>query len=120
MANKKSDYAAIRVVASPDGIRVWDANRKAIPGIISVDIALRPTSPPLMRVNMICGNFDVAGHPIFAVADPATGQPRPVVKIEFADGGVFEAPPMPELVQAKPNGADTAVPSAPPAEDAPK
>jgi hypothetical protein len=100
MATKsKNPYAAIRVVASPDGLVVWDANRKAIPGIISVDIALRPTGQPIMRVNMVCGNFDVAGQPIFAVADPATGQPRPVARIEFCDGSVFEAPPLPGVLQ---------------------
>jgi hypothetical protein len=117
MATKpKNPYAAIRVVASPDGLVVWDANRKAIPGIISVDIALRPTGVPIMRVNMVCGNFDVAGQPVFAVADPATGQPRPVARIEFMDGSVFEAPPLPGVLQpaapetpapdaaAKPNG----------------
>lgn len=103
----KNQYSALRVVASPDGLVVWDVNRKAVPGIISVDISLRPAQPPLMRVNMVCGNFDVAGTPVFAIVDPATGAPKPVARVEFSDGTVFEAPPLP-VVEADPGRAGAA------------
>ncbi len=101
----KNQYSAIRVVASPDGLVVWDVNRKAVPGIISVDISLRPAKPPLMRVNMVCGNFDVAGTPMFAIVDPATGAPKAVTRVEFSDGTVFEAPPLPVVEAAMPQAA---------------
>ena len=108
MAIAKKDYSSLRVIAGPDGILVQDANRKAIPGIFGVDISIRPGKPPVMRVNLICGHFDVAGTPLFAVADPASGQPRLVSRIEFADGGTFEPPPPPAVV-ADPGAAGKAM-----------
>ena len=95
MPTPKSDYSAIRVIASPDGTAVLDANRKSIPGIIGIDVALRAQRPPVMRVNMLAGNVDIVGHPVFAVADPATGQLRLVRKILWLDGQEWEAPPLP-------------------------
>jgi hypothetical protein len=115
MANAKQDYSSLRIFASPQGIAILDAKRNAVPGIISADISLRPGKPTLMRLNMVCGHFDVVGAPVFAVVDPATGQPRAVKQITFADGTVFDAPPLPQVEpiaaaapQAAPkgNGAD--------------
>jgi hypothetical protein len=103
MPSAKSDNSAVRVIASKDGILVQDARGRAMPGVISVDIALRPGRPPVMRLNMVCGHFDVHSTPVFAVADPATGQPKPIRSIQFADGSVFEAPPLPDML-ATPNG----------------
>ena len=100
----KSDYSSIRIVSGPDGMVVWDANRKAITGIFGADISMRPGRAPIMRINMICGHFDVQGTPIFAVAHPADGQPRPVARIEFCDGTMFEAPPLPAPPAPPPDG----------------
>jgi len=112
MPSKKHDYSALRVIASPDGLVVQDANRKAVTGIIGVDISLRPGKTPLMRVNMVSGHFDVVGQPIFAIADPADGRPRPVARVEFCDGQVFEAPPLPAQPVA-PEGTPVAAPIQP-------
>jgi hypothetical protein len=96
MASAKADYSSLRIFSSPQGVSILDAKRNAVPGLISADISLRPGKSTLMRINMVCGHFDVVGTPVFAVADPQTGQPKPVKKIEFSDGTIFEAPPLPQ------------------------
>jgi hypothetical protein len=112
MASAKADYSALRIFSSPQGVSVLDAKRNAVPGIISADISLRPGKGTLMRINLVCGHFDVVGVPVFAVADPVTGLPRAVKRIEFIDGTVFDAPPIPPAAPMplaetpKGNGAD--------------
>jgi hypothetical protein len=118
MASAKADYSALRIFSSPQGLSVLDAKRNAVPGIISADISLRPGKRAIMRINMVCGHFDVVGTPVFAIADPQTGQPRAVKRVEFADGTVFDAPPLPQVEPIAPpaavpqgNGADHTPPA---------
>lgn len=87
----KSSYDQIRVVGSPEGYWVKDAKGQNM-HVFGVDAALRNGRPPVLRINLICGNLDIAGHPVFAIADPATGQARTVRKITWLDGTEVEFP----------------------------
>lgn len=103
---KKPAYEQLRVIASPDGIVIQDANRRAIPNVFGVNMAIRPGKPPVMQFNLMGGSFDVAGVPTFMIADPAGGQPKAVKSIEFWDGeGIaFPQPPAADLQMQPPAG----------------
>lgn len=105
-------FQHVQVRARNGTLSVLDANGRPIPGITAVDIALRPAKPPLMRLNMVAGNFEVEGVPMFGVTDPRDGRLRPVKRIEFADGDDAFEPPAIEA-------AAPATPSTPPQPDAP-
>jgi hypothetical protein len=89
--NRKGQYDQIRIVASPDGMFVKDA-RGGEMRTFGIDISLRPMQPPVMRINLFAGNFDVVGHPTFLVQDVTTGQPKAAKRIEYWDGTTVEFP----------------------------
>lgn len=91
---KHKPLQSIRVVASPDGFFVKDSAGQNL-NTAAVDIAVRPGKPPVVRLGLYCGNFDVAGVPVFSVADPATGRPKPVRKIIWFDGTSTDFPEPP-------------------------
>lgn len=109
-------FQHVQVRARNGTLSVLDANGRTIPGITAVDIALRPAKPPLMRLNMVAGNFDVEGVPMFAMIDPTDGRLRPVKSVEFADGGLSFEPPAIEA--AAPASAPSTI-EKPPQADAP-
>lgn len=101
----------IRVTNYHGHLSVRDANGLDIPGIIACDVAMRPGAPPLMRINLAAGNFDVEGLPVFGMVDPVSRRFRPIKRVEFADGGDdFVAPvgqPAPPVSSAAPAHAET-------------
>jgi hypothetical protein len=105
----------IRVLNWGGDLKVLDAKGNAVPGIIACDVAMRPGVPPLMRLNLAAGNFDVDGLPTFSIIDPTTGRFRPIKRVEFADGGddfvpvVHVAAPAPPVV-AQPEAAAASAP----------
>ncbi len=110
----KHRYDQVRIIASPEGTTILDAERKALTNVFAVNIALRAAKPPVIQMNMIAGNFDVVGVPTFMAADPAGGPPKPVKAIEFWDGtGIAfpEAPPSAVVMQPPPGGASSADPA---------
>jgi hypothetical protein len=104
----KQPYQSIRIVHNFGTLQVIDARGRQVEGVIAVDMALRPGRPPIMRLNMACGAFEIEGTPVFAILDPQTKQLRPVRRIEFADGGApFEAP---DIVHAPDAGGAAPIP----------
>jgi hypothetical protein len=102
MSDDQKPYASIRVVQRHGVLTVLDARSRPIEGIIAVDMALRPGRPPIMRLNMAAGAFEIEGVPSFAIMDPGTKTLRQVKRIEFADDGPpFEAP---DIIAAPPPG----------------
>jgi hypothetical protein len=88
----------LRVIGSPQGFAVYDNARRKL-NVMALDLFIRPGNPPLMQIAMPAGNIDVVGKSLFAVVDMATGKPRIVKRIEWADGEVTDFPE-PEKVQA--------------------
>lgn len=84
----------IRVLNWGGELKVLDAKGNAVPGIIGCDVAMRPGVPPLMRINLAAGNFDVDGLPAFGMLDPRQGRFRPIRRVEFADGPDDFVPPV--------------------------
>jgi hypothetical protein len=84
-------FSELRLIASPQGFAVYDAARKKL-AVLAIDVMIRPGNPPLMSVALPAGPIDVVGKPIFAVVDPASGQPRVVRRIEWADGTTTDFP----------------------------
>jgi hypothetical protein len=85
-------------------LSIKDARGVEVPGIIACDVAMRPGIPPLMRINLAAGNFEVEGLPVFQMIDPSSNRFRPIAFVRFTDGG-------PDFVPAP---APPAPPSAPP------
>lgn len=77
---------AFRVLHRRGVMKVLDALNRPVEGIIGVDMALRPGQPPLMRMNLAAGAFEVEGVPKFVVFDPKTQKIRPVARIVWEDG----------------------------------
>ena len=75
----------LRVIASPQGFAVYDSNRRKL-SVHALDVFVRPGHAPMMQIALPAGNIDVVGKSIFAVVDPASGKPRVVRRIEWADG----------------------------------
>jgi hypothetical protein len=100
---KPTRYEQLRVIASPEGLVVKDALGQNLQ-VIGVDIRLRPGLPPVMMLSLVSGPFDVAGVPQFLVSDPATGQPKPVKRVQWHDGteAEFPEPPAPAAQAAAP------------------
>ena len=110
----KHRYDQVRIIASPEGTTIMDAERKALTNVFAVNIALRANKAPVLQMNMIAGSFDVVGKPTFMAADPAGGPPKPVKSIEFWDGtGIaFPEPPATSVVMQPPaGGAQSADPT---------
>jgi hypothetical protein len=81
----------LRVIASSQGFAVYDNARRKI-NVMALDLFIRPGNQPLMHIAMPAGNVDVVGKALFAIADPATGKPRIVKRIEWADGESTDFP----------------------------
>ena len=91
-----AEFGELRVIGSPQGFQVYDSSRRKL-NILALDLFLRPGNAPLMQVAMPAGNIDIVGKALFAVVDLATGKPRVVKRIEWADG---EHTDFPELEKA--------------------
>jgi hypothetical protein len=98
MAETQGPLDQLRVIGSPQGFAVYDNARRKL-SIMALDVFIRQGHPPLMQIAMPAGNIDVVGKTLFAIADPQTGKPRVVKRIEWADGESTEFPD-PEKVQA--------------------
>lgn len=83
----------VRVTHWNGQLTVKDAKNRDIPGIIAADVAMRPGAPPLMRLNLAAGNFDVEGLPTYGMMDPRSGRFRPIKGVEWADGTDDFEPP---------------------------
>jgi hypothetical protein len=102
----------IRVLNWDSQLRVLDAKGNQVPGIIACDVAMRPGLPPLMRLNLAAGNFDVDGLPSWQMMDPTMNKFRPIRRVEFTDGGPDFVPPV--HVPAPPSAPpEAAAPSTP-------
>ena len=106
MADSRAPLDQLRVIGSPQGFAVYDNARRKL-NVMALDLFIRPGNPPLMQIAMPAGNIDVVGKALFAIVDLATGKPRVVKRIEWADGQSTDFPE-PEKVAAvvKGNGAD--------------
>ena len=102
---------AFRVLHRRGVMKVLDALNRPVEGIIGVDMALRPGQPPLMRMNLAAGAFEVEGVPKFVVFDPKTQKIRPVARIVWEDGEDDFVPAVampPPVVSAAPPEAPAA------------
>lgn len=101
-----------RVLHRNGELKILDARDRPVQGIIACDMALRPGMPPLMRMNLAAGGFEVVGVPGWQVFDPKAGKMRPVKRIEFTDGGEDFEPAihMPAPPPAPPPAPATDVP----------
>ena len=93
-----AEFGELRVIGSPQGFQVYDSSRRKL-NILALDLFLRPGNAPLMQIAMPAGNIDIVGKALFAVVDLATGKPRVVKRIEWADGQSTDFPE-PEKAQA--------------------
>lgn len=93
-----AEFEELRIIGSPKGFAVYNSGRRKL-SVMALDLFVRPGQPPLMQIAMPAGNIDVVGKALFAIVDVATGKPRVVRKIEWADGQSTEFPD-PEKVQA--------------------
>lgn len=103
----------VRVIHRNGELKLMDARDRPVPGVIACDIAMRPGVPPLMRINVAAGGFEVEGVPTYQVIDPTSGKFRPVKRVEFADGGPDWVTPVHEAIPP------VAQPGAPATETAP-
>jgi hypothetical protein len=125
MEQNRRVFDELRLIASPQGFAVYDSSRRKL-SVHAADVIIRPGNVPLLHIALPAGSVDVAGKSVFAVVDPATGKPRVVRKVEWADGAetVF---PVPEGAQgvfnskAGGNGAadQNSSPAGTPPKDAP-
>jgi hypothetical protein len=101
----------LRVIASPQGFAVYDNARRKL-NVMAFDLFVRPNNAPLLQIAMPAGNVDVVGKALFAIVDLATGKPRIVKRIEWADGESTDFPE-PEKVQTavNPQGNGAAAPA---------
>jgi hypothetical protein len=111
-------FSELRLIASPQGFAVYDSNKKKL-GVLAVDVMIRPGNPPMLSIALPAGNVDVVGNAIFAIVDPASGSPRVVRRIEWADGQATDFP-APEkakgVVKSESGGNGAADPASSPAE----
>jgi hypothetical protein len=98
MAETRAPLDQLRVIGSPQGFAVYDNARRKL-NVMALDLFIRPGNPPLMQIAMPAGNIDVVGKALFAIVDVATGKPRVVRRIEWADG---EHTDFPEPEKAEP------------------
>jgi len=94
-------FNELRLIASPQGFTVLDSSRRKL-SVHAVDVMIRPGHPPFLHIALPAGNIDVVGNPIFAVVDVATGRPRVVKRIEWADGAATDFP-VPEKMPGQDN-----------------
>jgi hypothetical protein len=110
MTETRGRFDTLRVIGSPDGFAVYDTGRTKL-NIMALDLFIRPGNPPLMQVAMPAGMIDVVGKALFAIVDVATGKPRVVKRIEWADGESTDFPEpekVESVVNSKANGATIA------------
>ena len=112
-----AEFGELRVIASPQGFAVYDSSRRKL-NILALDLFLRPGNPPLMQIAMPAGNIDIVGKALFVVVDLATGKPRVVKRIEWADGQSTDFPE-PEKVGAVVNPAADGRASSPMSQNGP-
>jgi hypothetical protein len=102
--NKSSSLDTLRVIGSPQGFAVYDNARRKL-NVMALDLFIRPGNAPLMQIAMPAGNIDVVGKALFAIVDVATGKPRVVKRIEWADGEHTDFPE-PEKAESVVNSAN--------------
>jgi hypothetical protein len=85
-------YADVNIEGGPAvaGVTVTDAQNQLIKGIGGVEISIRPDDVVRAKLEICMSKLKLSGVPTFMVADPRTGKMKPVAKIEFADGTVFD------------------------------
>jgi hypothetical protein len=85
-------YADVKIEGGPaaQGISVTDAEGQPIKGIGGAEISIRPDDVVKVKLEICLSKLNLSGVPTFMVADPRTGKMKPVVRIEFADGTVFD------------------------------
>jgi hypothetical protein len=118
-------FDELRLIASPQGFAVYDTAKRKL-SVHAADVIIRPGNAPLLHIALPAGSIDVVGKSVFAVVDPATGKPRVVRKVEWADGEETSFP-VPEGAQgalnqkAGGNGAadQNSSPAGTPAKDIP-
>lgn len=98
MAETRGSLDTLRVIGSPQGFAVYDNARRKL-NVMALDLFIRPGNPPLMQIAMPAGNVDVVGKALFAIVDLATGKPRIVTRITWADGETTDFP-VPEKVES--------------------
>ena len=108
MADSRGPLDQLRVIGSPQGFAVYDNARRKL-NVMALDLFIRPGNPPLMQIAMPAGNIDVVGKALFAIVDLATGKPRIVKRIEWADGEHTDFPEpekAPAVVNPNADGQD--------------
>ena len=100
MADSRAPLDQLRVIGSPQGFAVYDNARRKL-NVMALDLFIRPGNPPLMQIAMPAGNIDVVGKALFAIVDVATGKPRVVKRIEWADGESTDFPEPEKAPQTK-------------------
>jgi hypothetical protein len=61
MPDLSKRFDQVRVTASAEGVLTRDANGRTIEGIVAVNRAVRPSQPPIVKLVMSNGTFDVVG-----------------------------------------------------------
>lgn len=98
MVDGRKPLDELRVIGSLQGFAVYDSSRRKL-NVMALDVFVRPGQPPFMQIAMPAGDIDIVGKPLFAIVDPASGKPRVVKRIEWADGEATDFPE-PEKAQA--------------------
>ncbi|PJI56010.1 hypothetical protein CTI14_00305 [Methylobacterium radiotolerans] len=85
-------YADVKIEGGPHskGISVTDAEGQPIKGIGGAEISIRPDDVVRLKLEICLSELKLSGAATFMVADPRTGKMKPVARIEFADGTVFD------------------------------
>jgi len=108
-ANPPERPTPFRVLFRNGVLKVLDAKDRPVEGIIACDIAMRPGVPPLMRMNLAAGAFEVESGAVFMLLDPRFSKMRPIKRVEFADGGDdFMAEEFMAAIQSAQNAAAAA------------
>jgi hypothetical protein len=80
------------VSATGAGTKVTTMDGHEIKGIAAIDLRIRPNEPTQATLGIWCAFLGEARSD-FVVTDPETGDLRSVKRIEFTDGGSWDADP---------------------------
>jgi uncharacterized protein YwbE len=57
VGTSRSHYEQLRLVASKDGLRLFDRTGRVLQGVVAIDLTCRPSMPPVMKVVLACGQM---------------------------------------------------------------